>query len=97
MPRFAMHFFKNEELDTLLDSFYKTGNQEEQMVIAHKIQKIIAENQVTIPVMSGVDVYQFNESRFTGWWSEENPKGRPLSWAGVPERLLHVLDLKPKA
>ncbi|MEZ8081663.1 ABC transporter substrate-binding protein [Enterovibrio norvegicus] len=97
MPRFAMHFFKNEELDTLLDSFYKTGNQEEQMVIAHKIQKIIAENQVTIPVMSGVDVYQFNESRFTGWWSEESPKGRPLSWAGVPERLLHVLDLKPKA
>lgn len=97
MPRFAMHFFQNDELDTLLDSFYKTGSKDEQLVIAHKIQKIIAENQVTIPVMSGVDVYQYNESRFTGWWNAENPKGRPLSWAGVPERLLHVLDLKPKA
>ncbi|MDD1784170.1 ABC transporter substrate-binding protein [Enterovibrio sp. ZSDZ35] len=96
-PRYAMHFFQNDELDTLLDSFYKTDKQEEQMQIAHKIQKIIAENQVTVPVMSGVDVYQFNESRFTGWWNEENPKGRPMSWAGVPERLLHVLDLKPKA
>lgn len=96
MPRFAMHFFKNDELDRLLDSFYKTGEQAEQKKIAHQIQKIIAENQVTVPVMSGVDVYQFNESRFVGWWNEKNPKGRPLSWAGVPERLLHVLDLKPR-
>ncbi len=31
------------------------------------------------------------------WWSSDNPKGRPLAWSGVPERLLHVLDLKPKA
>lgn len=97
MPRFAMHFFKNKELDTLIDSFYKTASVDEQKTISHKIQKIIAENQVTIPVMSGVDVYQFNESRFTGWWSAENPKGRPLVWAGVPERLLHVLDLKPRS
>ena len=97
MPRFAMHFFKNDTLDVLLDSFYKTAKQDEQKTIAHKIQKIIAENQITIPVMSGVDVYQFNESRFTGWWSADNPKGRPLSWAGVPERLLHVLDLKPRS
>lgn len=96
MPRFAMHFFQNAELDALLDKFYKTAKLEEQQDIAHQIQQIIAENQVTVPVMSGVDVYQFNESRFTGWWSESNPKGRPLSWAGVPERLLHVLDLKPR-
>ncbi len=97
MPRYAMHFFKNAELDRLLDTFYKTDKQDEQKLIAHQIQKIIAENQVTVPVMSGVDVYQFNESRFTGWWNEGNPKGRPSSWAGVPERLLHVLDLKPRA
>lgn len=97
MPRFAMHFFQNGQLDALLDGFYETANKDEQKIIAHKIQKIIAENQITIPVMSGVDVYQYNESRFTGWWNEKNPKGRPLSWAGVPERLLHVLDLKVKS
>ncbi|WP_375752657.1 ABC transporter substrate-binding protein [Vibrio sp. HN007] len=95
MPRFAMHFYKNEQLDKLLDSFYKTADKDEQLSIAHGIQKIIADDQVTIPVMSGAYMYQYNTTRFTGWWSKDNAKGRPNIWAGIPERLLHVLDLKP--
>lgn len=95
MPRFAMHFYKNDKLDGLLNSFYKTADKQEQLEIAHGIQKIIAQDQVTIPVLSGAYMYQYNTTRFTGWWNEENPKGRPNIWAGIPERLLHVLDLKP--
>ncbi|WP_114784981.1 ABC transporter substrate-binding protein [Vibrio tetraodonis] len=95
MPRFAMHFYQNNKLDNLLNSFYKTANRKEQLDIAHGIQKIIATDQVTIPVLSGAYMYQYNTMRFTGWWNEDNPKGRPNIWAGIPERLLHVLDLKP--
>ncbi|HGS5630277.1 TPA: ABC transporter substrate-binding protein [Vibrio parahaemolyticus] len=95
MPRFAMHFYKNDKLDSLLNSFYKTADKQEQLEIAHGIQQIIAQDQVTIPVLSGAYMYQYNTTRFTGWWNEENPKGRPNIWAGIPERLLHVLDLKP--
>ncbi|GAK83595.1 (GlcNAc)2 ABC transporter periplasmic substrate-binding protein [Vibrio ponticus] len=95
MPRFALHYYKNAELDKLLNSFYKTADKKEQLEIAHGIQSIIAENQVTIPVMSGAYMFQYNTTRFTGWWNEENPQGRPNIWAGIPERLLHVLDLKP--
>ena len=95
MPRFAMHFYQNNKLDNLLNSFYKTANRKEQLDIAHGIQKIIATDQVTIPVLSGAYMYQYNTTRFTGWWNEDNPKGRPNIWAGIPERLLHVLDLKP--
>ncbi|MDR9828407.1 ABC transporter substrate-binding protein [Vibrio sp. FNV 38] len=95
MPRFAMHFYKNQKLDNLLGSFYKTADKDEQLDIAHGIQKIIAADQVTIPVLSGAYMYQYNTTRFTGWWNEENPQGRPNIWAGIPERLLHVLDLKP--
>lgn len=97
MPRFAMHYFSDKKLDTLLDSFYKTADKKEQLEIAHGIQEVIAENQVTIPVMSGAYMYQYNTTRFTGWWDEKNPKGRPNIWTGIPERLLHVLDLKPKS
>ncbi|ELP5730350.1 ABC transporter substrate-binding protein [Vibrio vulnificus] len=97
MPRFAMHHWKNDKLDALLDSFYTTANLEEQKKIAHGIQAIIAENQVTVPVLSGPNFYQYNTKRFTGWWNKDNPKGRPMIWEGTPERLLHVLDLKPRS
>ncbi|GAL05895.1 ABC transporter substrate-binding protein [Photobacterium aphoticum] len=96
-PRFAMHHFKNAELDKLLNSFYKTADRKEQLAIAHGIQKIIAENQITIPVMTGAFNFQYNTTRFDGWWNENNPKGRPMIWAGVQERVLQVLDLKPKS
>ncbi|WP_311567714.1 ABC transporter substrate-binding protein [Photobacterium arenosum] len=96
-PRFAMHFFKNTELDKLLDGFYKTASKDEQKKMAYQIQTIIAENQITIPVMSSADMFQYNTSRFTGWWNEKHPNGRPMVWAGVPERLLQVIDLKPKS
>ena len=62
MPRFAMHFLKNTTLDKLLDSFYKTADKEQQLKVSHQIQSIVAENQVTIPVMSGAYMYQYNTS-----------------------------------
>ncbi|UXI00895.1 ABC transporter substrate-binding protein [Photobacterium sp. TY1-4] len=97
MPRFALHYWTNAELDKLLNGFYKTADRDEQLKIAHKVQKIIAENQVTIPVMSGAYTSQYNTARFTGWWNEKNPKGRPMPITNTQERLLQVLDLKPKA
>lgn len=96
MPRFAMHHWQNADLDKLLDSFYKTADSQEQRQIANNIQALIAENQVTVPVLSGPNFYQYNTKRFTGWWTKDNPKGRPMIWEGTPERLLHVLDLKPR-
>ncbi|WP_283132586.1 ABC transporter substrate-binding protein [Enterovibrio norvegicus] len=95
MPRFAMHFWNDKKLDTLLDDFYKTDKRDKQIDIAHEIQNMIAENQVTVPVISGSNFYQYNTQRFTGWWNADNPKGRPMPWEGTPERVLHVLDLKP--
>ncbi|MEZ9524778.1 ABC transporter substrate-binding protein [Enterovibrio norvegicus] len=97
LPRFAMHHYKNAELDKLLNSFYKTSDRDEQLKIAHGIQQIIAENQITVPVMSGAFNFQYNTTRFDGWWNENNAKGRPMIWAGVQERVLQVLDLKPKS
>jgi peptide/nickel transport system substrate-binding protein len=97
LPRFAMHRFKSKEVDALLDSFYTTANRDTQLETAHKIQKILSDNQAVIPVLSAAQSYQFNTSRFSGWWSADNAKGRPAIHAGTPERLLHVLDLKPKS
>ena len=97
MPRFALHYWNDKALDKALESFYQTADHDEQVKIAHTIQRIIAENQVTVPVMSGAYTSQYNTARFTGWWNEENPKGRPMPMTNTQERLLQVLDLKPKS
>ncbi|WP_028864273.1 ABC transporter substrate-binding protein [Psychromonas aquimarina] len=94
-PRFAMHHWKNAKVDALLASFYKTADKAEQIKMANQIQAIIAAEQVTIPVMSGLNSFQYNTSRFSGWWNADNAKGRPGIYAGIPERVLQVLDLKP--
>ncbi|MGL5529180.1 MAG: ABC transporter substrate-binding protein [Plesiomonas shigelloides] len=94
--RFAMHHYKDAELDKLLDSFNKTADKKEQHEIMNKIQERIASQQITIPVYSGVEFFQYNTKRFDGWFNEKNPVARPQIWNGYPERLLQVLSLTPK-
>ncbi len=94
--RFAMHHFEDEKLDNLIDSFLKTPTKEARKGVVHKIQERIASQQITVPVYCSAYFYQYNTSDLTGWWNEDNARGRPMIWAGIPERLLHVLDLKPR-
>ncbi|MCH8529230.1 MAG: ABC transporter substrate-binding protein [Saccharospirillum sp.] len=94
--RFAAARYHNDELDALLDQFFTITSLPEQQSIIHKIEAIIAEDMAYVPVFNNPMWYQYNDSRFVGWWSEDNPKGRPQPHAGNPERLLHLLDLSPR-
>ena len=90
----SMHFYKNDKLDGLLTASTKQPIRTSNLQIAHGIQKIIAENQVTIPVLSGAWMYQYNTTlSLVG--GRRQPERSSSVWAGIPERLLHVLDLKP--
>lgn len=93
--RFAAHHNVDLELDKLIDSFTKTADSTQQKQIIFDIQSRIAENQTTIPTMSTNYNYQYNTKRYTGWFNEQNPGGVPAVWPDTPERLLHVLSLKP--
>ncbi|RKF14257.1 ABC transporter substrate-binding protein [Alginatibacterium sediminis] len=94
--RFGAHHYADPELDSLIDSFTKTADSAEQVKIMQDIQYRIGANQTTIPTMSTVYLYQFNDKRFSGWFSEANPQAVPVVWPDQPERLLHVLALKPR-
>lgn len=93
--RFGGHHNVDKELDALIDSFNKTGDQDEKVAIVHKIQERIGANQTTMAAMSTNYNYQYNTKRFTGWFNDKNPQARPVVWPDTPERLLHVLNLKP--
>lgn len=94
--RFAAHRFITKEADGLLDAFVKTIDRAEQQKIVDRLQEIVAENMVYTTVFSNPSWYEYNDSRFVGWASAENPFVRPMVYAGVPERLLHVLNLSKR-
>ncbi|MEZ9232021.1 ABC transporter substrate-binding protein [Vibrio amylolyticus] len=95
--RFAVTRFSTPELDALLDSFYQTIDPTKQKEVMDDIQYVIAENMPYVPVFNNPTWYQYNEKRFEGFFSADNPVARPQVHPGVPERLLHLLSIKPRS
>lgn len=93
--RAASAHYSNPELDALLDGFYQTNDADEQREIMNQIQELIGADMPYVPVFNNPLWYEYNTKRFTGWWTAENPKGRPAVYGGTPERVLHLLDLVP--
>jgi len=93
--RFQSARYANPELDAALDAFNATTDADEQAEIMNEIQMIIAADMPLINVFNNPLWYQYNTSRFTGFFNADNPHARPVVYSGVPERLLHLLALRP--
>lgn len=91
----AISRYCDEKLDAALDAFSTTLDEQERLDYMQAVQMRFAEELPMIPVYNNPIWYEYNTSRFTGWWDEKNPKGRPEVNGGNPSRLLLVLDLKP--
>ncbi|MGF1682710.1 ABC transporter substrate-binding protein [Photobacterium minamisatsumaniensis] len=96
-PRYAMHFYKNTRVDELLTQFPIASSAQQRLAIIQELNQIIASEQVTVPLYNTVQFYQYNTERFEGWFNENNPVASPLVWPQRPERLIHVLSLRPKS
>jgi peptide/nickel transport system substrate-binding protein len=95
--RFSVTGYTNEELDGLLDSFFKTADEAEQRKIMDEIQMILSKDMPHIPVFNNPYWYQYNTARFEGFFSADNDQAVPTVHDGNPERILHLLALKPKS
>ncbi|MGF1687191.1 ABC transporter substrate-binding protein [Photobacterium japonica] len=95
-PRYAMHFYQDPQIDHLLTQFPLATNAYQRLAIIRQLNRITASLQITVPLYNTVQFYQYNTERFEGWFNENNPIASPLAWPQVPERLLHVLALRPK-
>ena len=82
-------------VDALVDKFV-TVTRPEQKKIVYELQAIFAENMPFIPIFNNPSFYEYNTKRFTGWFSKDNPVAKPDIGEGTPERLLHLLALKPR-
>lgn len=93
--RFGATRYYNEKLDSLLESFFQTVDVEEQRAIMDDIQMEIGRDMPFIAVFNNPLWYQYNTKRFTGFFSAENPQAKPVVHDETPERLLHLLSLRP--
>lgn len=94
--RFSVTGYTNTELDGLLDSFFKTSEEAEQRKIMDEIQMILSRDMPHVPVFNNPYWYQYNTARFEGFFSADNDVAVPTVHDGNPERILHLLALKPK-
>jgi len=89
------HRFGSEEADTLLTAFAATSDEAEQREIANQLQQVYADNAPAVPLFPGPQWGQFNDSRFEGFPSEENPYALLSTWE--EERAIVMATVTPVA
>ncbi|WP_431687358.1 ABC transporter substrate-binding protein [Hahella sp. NBU794] len=88
-----MHGMVIPEINQALDKFAQTQDRAEQKKWLTQVHKQVAEKLPVITLFANPDWYQYNDSRFQGWVTQDNPYVRPMLHLGVPERGVHVLNL----
>ncbi|MGR5269088.1 ABC transporter substrate-binding protein [Vibrio astriarenae] len=90
----TMTNYKSEELDSIIQSLGVTLDPEEQRSLGSKIEQHFAENLIQVPLYYNAIWYSYNDSRFTGFFNEENPIAHPAPFEN--NKLLHVMHIKPR-
>lgn len=83
------------EADLLLDAFAGTTDPAEQRALAVDLQRVFAAEAPAIPLFTGPSWGEYNDARFTGFPSAEDPYAR-LSPNHEPEALLVLARLRPR-
>jgi len=66
------HRFGDPKADALLKEFAASGDETKQKDIAYKLQEEYNEVAPLVPLFSGPEWGAYNDTRFTGWPTEEN-------------------------
>jgi peptide/nickel transport system substrate-binding protein len=88
--------YENPAVDKLIDSYAGTADSAKQHEIVRKLQKVMVDDIPVIPVTEGVDWYQYNTKKLSGWVTEQNPYAQPAAYV-YPDWAVVLLNLKPKA
>jgi peptide/nickel transport system substrate-binding protein len=87
--------YSNSATDALLNQYSTTTDPATQQSILNKLQQVMLTQVPFIPVVEGVDWYQYDTSSFTGWPTSSNPYAQPPVWA-FPDNEQVLLHLAPK-
>jgi peptide/nickel transport system substrate-binding protein len=87
--------YSNPATDALLKQYSTTTSSATQQSILNQLQQVMLSQVPVIPVVEGVDWYQYDTSSFSGWPTSSNPYAQPPVWA-FPDNEQVLLHLSPK-
>lgn len=85
--------YKNDEMTALIEEL-PVANEARQAEIVEKVEKFFAENMISVPILFNGKWNIYNDSRFTGWTTEEG-KGPDPSNCTHDSKILQLMELKP--
>jgi peptide/nickel transport system substrate-binding protein len=87
--------YSNSATNALLNQYSTTTDPTMQQSILNQLQQVMLSQVPIIPVVEGVDWYQYDTSSFSGWPTSSNPYAQPPVWA-FPDNEQVLLHLSPK-
>jgi peptide/nickel transport system substrate-binding protein len=87
--------YSNSATDSLLKQYSTTTDPATQQQVLNQLQRVMLSQVPFIPVVEGVDWYQYDTTSFTGWPTSSNPYAQPPVWA-FPDNEQVLLHLSPK-
>jgi peptide/nickel transport system substrate-binding protein len=87
--------YNNSATDALLNQYATTTDTATQQTILNQLQQVMLSQVPFIPVVEGVDWYQYDTGSFSGWPTSSNPYAQPPVWA-FPDNEQVLLHLSPK-
>lgn len=87
--------YVNKEMSDLIAKM-PGASDTELKAITSKVEQFFAQNMINIPVLHNGNWFVYNDSRFTGWATKDNPKYNPAN-CNHDSKLLQLMDLKPVA
>lgn len=85
--------YVNEEMSALIEKM-PTASDEELKQLTDKVEMFFNENMINIPLVYNGNWFVYNDSRFTGWSTEENPYCQPALCVD-DMKLYQLLQLEP--
>ncbi len=85
--------YKSATTDALFNQ-YSGASPSQQLQIIQQIQGVMAQDLPAIPVVDGVDWYQYDTTSFGGWPTQSNPYAQPPVWA-TPDNGMVLTRLYP--
>ncbi len=85
--------YQNPDADALLADLKATADPDEQLELSHALQNIVYDDLPVIGMYYGGSWGLFNDAKFTGWPSEEDPYMAPQNYDSAPLAIFTRLKL----